>query len=266
MFFEAVLSVMAGLLLGSFFNVCIFRIPRDLSVVWPRSCCPRCGSPIAWHDNVPVISFAVLQGKCRACAEPIAWRYPLVEVATALLFGLVAARYGWTLQGLKWAVFESLLMVLFWTDFEERILPDECTIGGSVAGLMFAAVVPVKGGLFDWVLPASYSVFHSLPAIRSVTIALLCGLAFSIPFWLLGRIYELLRQPDAFGLGDVKLLALIGVFLGWERGVEAVLIGFISGAICGVIYAVTTRQSIRSTSLPFGTFLCLGAAVAPLAF
>jgi len=258
--FTVAFSAVFGLIFGSFLNVCIYRVPRDLSVVMPRSFCPECGERIAWFDNVPVFSFVLLRGRCRSCAERIPWRYPLVEIVTAALFAAVAARYGWTLPGLKWTLFEALTVVLFWTDLEERILPDEFTLGGSVLGLAIASVVPVNGGIFDWLLP------HWPRPVLSLLIAVLCASAFALPFWLLGRLYERVRQADAFGLGDVKLLALLGVFLGWNLGVNAMLIGFVSGAVGGLVYAVVTRRSIRTTSLPLGAFLCFGAAIAPLVF
>ncbi len=145
-------AAILGLLIGSFLNVCIYRIPRDLSVVSPRSFCPECENQIVWYHNIPVVSYAVLRGRCGTCRKPIALRYPLVELTTAVLFALVAVRYGWTLAAFKWALFEALAVVLFWTDMEERILPDEFTIGGTVAGLVLAFFVPVHGAVLDLLL------------------------------------------------------------------------------------------------------------------
>ncbi|MBV9763603.1 MAG: prepilin peptidase, partial [Acidobacteriaceae bacterium] len=132
------IATIVGLVTGSFLNVCIYRIPRDVSIVFPRSFCVECGKQISWYDNVPLLSYALLHGRCRFCRKPIELRYPIVELMTAVVFIAIAIRYGWSVAALKWAVFEATLIVLFWTDLEERILPDELTLGGFAAGLIFA--------------------------------------------------------------------------------------------------------------------------------
>ncbi len=143
--FYSIAAAAFGLLFGSFLNVCIYRIARDLSVVAPRSFCPECGVSIAWYDNIPVLSYAILRGRCRHCAKAIGLRYPAVELMTAALFAAIAIRYGWNLAAFKWMIFEAVMVVLFWTDLEERILPDELTIGGAILGLLFAVFVTVPG-------------------------------------------------------------------------------------------------------------------------
>ena len=130
-------AAVAGLLIGSFLNVCIYRVPRDLSVVHPRSFCPECGKPVAWYDNIPLFSYVRLKGRCRDCGKSIGIRYPLVELITALFFAASVAKYGWNIDSLKWCVFQGIMTVLFWVDLEERILPDEFTLGGSALGLAF---------------------------------------------------------------------------------------------------------------------------------
>ncbi len=253
------IAAIFGLLIGSFLNVCIYRLPRDLSVVAPRSFCPECGASISWHDNIPVLSFFALRRHCRNCAQPIGWRYPLVELATSAAFALVASRYRFTAAGLKWVVFESLLVILFCTDLEERILPDELTLGGTLAGFVFAFFVPVHGLLFEMLLP------RMKPALLSVLIATFTACLLSLPLWGIAKLYERVRnQADAFGLGDLKLLALMGMFLGFDAGVSALLIGSIAGALFGVVYVLITRQNWRTATLPFGSFLCFGAAIVPL--
>jgi leader peptidase (prepilin peptidase)/N-methyltransferase len=255
-----VLAALLGLLLGSFLNVCIYRLPRDLSIVTPRSFCPECGKTLAWYDNVPVLSYILLRGRCRYCAQPIGWRYPLVELVTAVLFTLIARRYGWTAVALKWCLFEALMAVLFFTDLEERLLPDVLTIGGAVAGFIFAFFVPVRGALIDLL-------FSSLPpAARSVFNAVLAAAVFSIPIWIFARLYEKIRRIDgeAMGLGDIKLLVLLGAFLGFDHGLLALLIGSVSGSAFGIIYVIRTRSKLHTASLPFGSFLCLGGVLVPL--
>jgi leader peptidase (prepilin peptidase) / N-methyltransferase len=247
-----------GLVLGSFLNVSIYRIPRDLSVVAPRSFCPECGKQIAWYDNVPLVSYLVLSGRCRNCDSRIRLRYPIVELTTAVLFALVAVRYGWSLLGLKWMIFEAMIVVLFWTDLEEQILPDELTLGGTITGLILAVFVMVPGIFGEMFFPA-------WPAIaRSLLNAALGGVFLAGPIWLIGAVYAWLRKRQGLGLGDVKLLILFGVFLGLENGLLALLIGTVAGSVIGSIYVFATRKRFSETELPFGTFLCAGAGIIPL--
>ncbi|MGI9073222.1 MAG: prepilin peptidase [Bryobacteraceae bacterium] len=251
-------AVIFGLMFGSFLNVCIYRIPRDLSVVAPRSFCPECGERIAWHDNVPLLSYAVLRGHCRACGKRIGSRYPIVELSTAILFTAVAIRYGWTVSALKWALFEAVVITLFWTDIEERILPDELTLGGALIGLMLALLVRVPGELAGLFLPGPKMVWQSLFN-AGVGATVLAG-----PIWMLGFIYARVRGREGLGLGDVKLLVLLGVFLGLENGLLALLIGVLSGSVIGIAYIWLTRKKASTYELPFGSFLCAGAALVPL--
>jgi leader peptidase (prepilin peptidase)/N-methyltransferase len=247
-----------GLLIGSFLNVCIYRIVRDLSVVTPRSFCPECGAGIAWFDNIPVVSYLLLRGKCRHCNAAIGLRYPAVELLTAIAFGLVGARYGIQPASLKWCVFEALLIALFFTDLEERLLPDELTIGGSVAGLLFATLVHVPGAFSELILSGKP------PIVQSLFEAVLGALLLTLPIWGLGIFWGRLRKREVLGLGDVKLLPLIGAFLGLEHGITALLIGSVSGVVIGGGYIMLTRQKAGSYELPLGTFFCLGAGLLPL--
>jgi leader peptidase (prepilin peptidase) / N-methyltransferase len=255
-----VAAALFGLLVGSFLNVCIYRMPRDLSVVSPRSFCPECGKAIPWYDNMPVLSFVLLRGRCRNCSQPIGWRYPVVEIATAVVFALVALRYGWTYPALKWLLFEAVMVVLFFTDLEERLLPDMLTIGGAIAGFIFAFIVQVHGALVDILLPSRQV------TTRSVMNSLLAAAAFSLPIWGVAKLYEKIRriESEAMGLGDIKLLAMLGTCLGFDAGLLALLIGSVAGSIFGIAYVIRTRSKLHTTSLPFGTFLCVGGALVPL--
>ena len=143
----ALLAALFGLLIGSFLNVCIYRMPRDLSVVRPRSFCPECNRTIAWFDNIPLLSFALLAGRCRHCGNRIPARYPLVELLTGAAFFCAVWFLGTTLAAAKFAVFGAMMIALVFSDLEERILPDEFTIGGTGVGVIFAAFVPVSGGI-----------------------------------------------------------------------------------------------------------------------
>ena len=151
------LAFVAGLLIGSFLNVCIFRLPRDLSVVTPaRSFCPECEKTIAWYDNIPVISYLLLGGRCRHCKARIPVRYLLVEIATGAAFALCVASLGLTLPALKYAIYSAIMIALIASDFEERILPDEFTLGGTVVGLAFAPFVPLEHYFAAMFIPYSW--------------------------------------------------------------------------------------------------------------
>ena len=149
---EAVLAGLAGLLIGSFLNVCVYRLPRDLSVVRPRSHCPACEKQIDWYDNIPVLSYLMLGAKCRHCGERIPLRYPLVELATAAAFALCVAKLGLTWPAAKFALLSAILITLIATDLEERILPDEFTLGGTVLGIALSGVVPLDPGIASFLL------------------------------------------------------------------------------------------------------------------
>ena len=245
-----------GLLFGSFLNVCIYRSQHDLSIVNPpRSFCPMCKQTIAWYDNVPVVSYLLLRGRCRHCRSHIPARYLVVEVITALLFFVIAGKYGVTIASLKWCMFASLLIVLFWTDMEGRLLPDEFTLGGVLLGLAFAAFVPPPGELLNGLIAAS------MPRVEWLFEAAAAALILTVPLLLLGWLYEKVRGRSGLGLGDIKLLAMIGAFLGVEAGLAALLIGSLAGSIAGLVYIRVRRLDAHSYWLPFGSFLCIGALI-----
>jgi leader peptidase (prepilin peptidase) / N-methyltransferase len=256
--YYAVAAGVFGLVLGSFLNVSIYRIPRDLSVLRPRSFCPECGKQIAWYDNVPLLSYVMLSGRCRSCEKRIGLRYPIVELTTAVLFALVAVRYGWTWVALKWVIFEAMLVVLFCTDLEEQILPDEFTLGGTLVGLILAIFVMVPSMFGEMFFPA-WS-----PAATSEFNAALGAVLLAGPIWLIGAVYAWVRKRQGLGFGDVKLLMLFGVFLGLENGLFALLVGTVAGSVIGLIYVFAARKKVSQTELPFGSFLCIGAGIIPL--
>jgi leader peptidase (prepilin peptidase)/N-methyltransferase len=269
-------AVVAGLLVGSFLNVCIYRVPRDLSVVTPRSFCPECRKQIAWYDNVPVLSYTLRLGRCRSCRKRIPIRYVLVELVTACLFGTVVAHYGASFAAAKWLAFEALMIVLFWTDLELRILPDEFTIGGTILGIVLSFFVMTPGVLGALVFPGWRAAGISL--INAVIGA--CALA--LPIWAIGALWQRGRIPsyralqrviprvevpesvDVLGCGDVKLLALTGAFLGLEKGLAALLIAAVVGSLFGLGYVAVTHKPFAETELPFGSFLCASAAIVSL--
>lgn len=260
--FEAGLHVafaaLAGLLTGSFLNVCIYRGPRDLSVVRPRSFCPECGKPVAWYDNIPLLSYARLRGRCRHCGKPIGVRYPLVELTTALFFAGSVHHFGWNLNGLKWCLFQAIMTVLFWVDLEERLLPDEFTLGGSALGFLFAFFTKVPGDLGALLLPSlsarGQSLFEALAGAFILT----------LPLAAVGLIWGKVTKREVLGLGDVKLLPCIGLFLGVEAGIQTLLLGSLLGVGIGGVYIFLMKKKAREYELPLGSFYCGAAALAPL--
>lgn len=252
----AFIAAIFGLVFGSFLNVCIYRLPRDLSIVAPRSFCPLCQHQIRWYDNIPLLSYVLLGGKCRVCKERIGWRYPAVEVASAALFAGTVVEFGLNVAALKWIVFACTMVVLFWTDAETRLLPDELTLGGLAAGLVFSLFVPLSGGLAALLAPHAGAPIQSL--LNSGTAAFLL----SVPFAVFTHGYARLRGIIPPGWGDVKLLAMLGAFLGIEQGLLAMMIGALTGAILGGGYILVKKKDPRTHALPLGTFLCAGGVVA----
>lgn len=247
-------ACLAGLLIGSFLNVCVYRWPRDLSVVRPRSFCPGCEKRIVWYDNIPVLSYVFLGRRCRYCHESIPWRYPLVEVATAIAFGLCLAAFGLTAQGAKYAVLSAILIALTASDLEARILPDEFTLGGTLLGLAFSLFVPMEAYIVTFLIPTQYAPrWHWLA--ESAFAAVVGGGA----IWLVAFVYEKFRRREGMGLGDVKMIAMIGAFLGLRYSLLILLVASLAGSIGGLIYLKATRKEASTYELPFGTFLGLSA-------
>ena len=232
-------SLTVGLVIGSYLNVVIHRLPRRESTVLLFSKCPNCGARILGRDNVPVLSYLLLRGRCRGCRTPISWRYPLVEMLTAGLFVAVFKSFGLTLQGFVAAVFGCLLIALAGIDAEHFILPDAITIPATLAAL---AVSP-------W-----------LPWIRWQD-ALIGAVAAGGGLWLVAHGWYLLRREEGMGLGDVKMLAMVGAFLGWQGALVTIFVASLVGAIVGVALIAARRGDLH-TRLPFGVFLAGGAMTA----
>ena len=221
-----------GIVLGSFLNVCITRIPEGVSIVTPRSRCPRCETPIKAYDNVPVFAWVWLRGKCRSCGYPISPMYPLVELLTGLLFVACYLDFGLTQATVKWLVFTCLIVVLTITDLRVRLLPDLINWPGFVVGLFLSAWVPPDDGTVFWL---TLSLFHRVPP--GYLLGLLDGLigaAFgSLLLWGAAAMYKVLRGRDGMGLGDVKMMAMAGAFLGLRATFLTILLGTLLGSIVG---------------------------------
>jgi leader peptidase (prepilin peptidase)/N-methyltransferase len=255
----ALIAAAVGLIIGSFLNVCIFRLPRDLSVASPaRSFCPSCEKTIAWYDNIPIASYFLLRRHCRHCGAAIPLRYPLVEALTALSFFGAVYLHGVSAAGARLAIFCALIIALIFTDIEERILPDEMTLGGAIAGVVFAWFVPMRTGLVSVLLFR-----HSLRT-QSLGESLVGALVGSIGVWAIGELYRKVRHREGLGLGDVKMLAMTGAFLGLEGSFLIIMIGSLLGAVSGLVFIKATGRDMSSYELPFGSFL--GVAALAIAF
>lgn len=250
------LAALAGLLLGSFLNACIFRWPRDLSIVHPRSMCPECEKPIAWYDNIPLLSYLLLRGRCRTCRVAISWRYPLVELLTAVTFALAVWQHGLTLPALKLCLYSWLILGCIFADFADRILPDQFTLGGLALGLGFAIWIHLPQGL-----PSLFVPFGWPEPVRSVIEALF-GAGFpSITIYLLGELYYRIRQKDGLGLGDVKMIAMMGAFYGLPPTLLSILIGSFGGSLISLAFLYFAKKDSSTYELPFGSFLGIASLV-----
>jgi leader peptidase (prepilin peptidase)/N-methyltransferase len=255
---EALLAALAGLLIGSFLNVCIYRLPRDLSVVTPRSFCPECDHGIAWYDNVPLLSFAVLRGRCRNCKARISFRYPIVELLTAICFFLAVwlRPTGIDAVAIKYCIFCAIIVALIFSDIEEFILPDEFTLGGTVAGLVIAYLIPSQVGIWHYFLRSLNN-----QRISSVAEAAFAAAFSSFALWIVGFLYQKIRHREGLGLGDVKMVAMIGAFLGLSGVLTTLILGSLMGALIGLGYIVIARKDAATYELPFGAFLGIASLI-----
>jgi leader peptidase (prepilin peptidase)/N-methyltransferase len=260
---EALLAFLFGLIIGSFLNVCIHRWPRGRSVVKPRSHCVRCRKFIPWYDNIPLVSYVILGGQCRYCGRRISLRYPFVELLMGLVFFFFVWTLGLTAAAIKMCVFCSMLVALIFSDLEKRLLPDELTLGGAVIGFAFSFFVPVP----DFMAQALLWMFGANVQGRAhwVLESAVGALLPAIFLWGGGWIYYKIRKQEGLGFGDVKLIAMVGSFLGLRGALLTLVLGSISGSILGYGYIKATHRDAATYALPFGTFLGASALVAALA-
>jgi leader peptidase (prepilin peptidase) / N-methyltransferase len=250
-------AFLIGLVIGSFLNVCILRIPADKSIVLPASSCPKCGKPIAPYDNVPVLSWLILGGKCRSCKTKISAMYPAVELLTGLLFLACYFVFGPTINAVKWCAFSALLVVLTITDLRERILPDEVNFFGLGVGLFLSFFTTPIDGTALWLANRWFDFHPPRPALSFVD-SLLGAVIGSGLLWVVAEGYFRLRGREGMGLGDVKMMAAIGAFLGPQRTLMTILAGSLLGSVIGGLLIAISKKG-RDYELPFGTFLGAGA-------
>lgn len=240
---ETVLVVylaLVGAALGSFLNVCIYRWPAGESVIRPRSRCPGCGSPVAWYDNLPVVSWLILRGRCRSCGEPISVQYPLIEATVALTWLGMALWLGPGLEAVRGATFLTILLGIAIIDARHRIIPDQLSLGGALAGLAFAA----------W--PDGFPFMVALIG---------AGAGYGV-MWGVKLAAEAAFRKPALGVGDIHMMAMVGAFVGWDGGLLTILLGSFLGLAIGVPLAwVRGELEAMGTYLPLGTFLAMGGAV-----
>lgn len=239
----AIWAGLVGLVVGSYLNVVAHRLPRGESTVLPRSRCPSCGARISAADNLPLLSFLLLGGRCRVCRAPISWRYPLVEAATAALFVAAVLRFGVRLEALAAAVLSALLVALTAIDVEHFLLPDRLTLPGIALGFLFHQ----PWGTWRGLAAAAFGA-----ALGAAILLAMIGL------------WYLVRREWGMGLGDVKMLAMIGAFLGWKGVAVTLFFASASGAATGLLL-MAIRDAHLKTRLPFGAFLALGGVVAVFA-
>lgn len=239
----SVVVFVIGSIFGSFMNVCIYRLPRGQSIVFPPSSCPRCGSRILWYDNIPVIGFLLLGGKCRTCKETISPRYPVVESVTGLLAVLLFFKFGVSVTFFAMFLFCAALVVVTFIDLEHRIIPDEISLPGIILGFIlsfFMENIYLPGEILGWK--------ESLLGIAAGGGSLL----------LVAYAYQLIARKEGMGGGDIKLLAMMGAFLGWRAVPFIIFLSSLAGSAVGISLMLARNKDSR-LSLPFGPFLAFGA-------
>ena len=230
-----------GILIGSFLTVCIYRLPREQSIITPRSACPQCEHMILWYDNVPVLSYVWLGGRCRNCQASIPYRYPIVELVNGVGYVAIFLRFGWGWPTVAYGIFFSALLIITWIDLDYLIIPDSITLPGIVLGALCAL----------WILPIGF--VNSLIGVI-VGGGVLLALAWLSPY-LFGK--------EGLGGGDIKLLAMVGAFLGWELTLATLMIASLIGALVG-LGLIAVRVMSRGQYMPFGPYLALGAVISLL--
>jgi leader peptidase (prepilin peptidase) / N-methyltransferase len=263
-----VFAFILGAIIGSFLNVVIHRLPREESITLPSSACPSCGVAIRAYDNIPIVSFVFLGGRCRSCRAPISIRYPIVEAVTALLFVLMTLRDGISFALPFDLAFVSALVALIFIDGEHMILPNAITYPGIVFALAARIAIPYLVGAphFDDLPSLIEGPLNGQPLwLVSLVGALIGALAGGGSLWLMGFLWEKLRGVEAMGLGDVKMMFMVGTYLGWRLTILTIFVAVFTGSLAGI--GVMLRRGSRNLQvmLPFGIFLGLGAIVSLLA-
>lgn len=252
---ENIIAFIFGSIVGSFLNVCIHRMPLGKSVVWPSSHCPKCEKRIPWHDNIPFIGYALLGAKCRFCNQRISLRYPVVELITALMFVALFNHYRLSYDFFCYVVFASALIIATFVDIKHRIIPDELSIGGIILGFSLNVIRGVN------LQPLSFNHWPALNSLLGIFIGggiiFLTGFLFDLIYFKLLKRPPIQGETESMGGGDVKLLAMIGAFLGWQGAVLTFFIAPFFAAIIGIINLKVRKDH----TIPYGPFLSLAAVL-----
>ncbi|MEW6002101.1 MAG: prepilin peptidase [Nitrospirota bacterium] len=235
-----------GSIVGSFLNVCIYRIPRRISILIPSSRCPSCDTPIKPFDNIPVLSYILLAGRCRACKAKISFRYPLVEILNALFYVLILWRFGFGWHTLIYFIFCSALIVITFVDLDSQIIPDVITLPGIPMGIIFGGLLLVNPFMRD--LPLG---------IESSLIGAFVGFGF---YYLVAKAGFWILKKEAMGGGDIKLMSMVGGFLGWKGVILTTFLGSLSGAIIGLLL-ILLKGKEGGSRIPFGPYLAFGSLI-----
>ena len=260
---ELVLALILGLVIGSFLNVCILRIPQEVPITVPRSHCPHCKKLIRWYDNVPVLSYLILGGRCRRCKKKISARYPLIEAVSGLISVLLYLKFG---LGVEWVLFfgfSAALLVLAFIDLDHRILPDVITLNGMWLGVLSSVYLaqPIPPIVLGILRAAGLEVTN--PRILALVGSLLGVVAGGGLLWGVGEAFKRLRGIEGMGFGDVKMMAMVGAFLGAPMALFTIMLGSILGSVIGLVFMGFTGKS-RDYELPSGTFLSVAGIVVVL--
>jgi leader peptidase (prepilin peptidase)/N-methyltransferase len=262
-----IISGVFGAIIGSFLNVVVHRVPREESIVFPNSRCPSCGATIAFYDNIPVLSYVVLGGRCRGCSIRISPRYPAVELLTAVLFVVVTWHDGISVALPFDLIFMTAIVALVFIDAEHMILPDVITYPGMAFAVAARIAIPLltKTPHFDDVPSLMQGTLAGMPIwVVSLVGAVIGALIGGGSLWLMGWTWEKLRGIEAMGLGDVKMMFMVGAYLGWRLTILTIFVGVLSGSLIGIVLMARQRERDMQMLLPFGVFLGLGSIAALL--
>lgn len=259
---ELTLALLFGLVIGSFLNVCILRLPQEVSVTKPRSRCPECKKLIPWYDNVPILSYMILGARCRYCKVKISARYPLVEALNGLVSVLLYLKYGLTTEWFIYLAFSGALIVLAFIDLDHRILPDLITLNGIWVGILASVFLAEPSPLIARVLRMA-GVETTNPRIIALVASLIGVVVGGGLLWGVAEAYIRVRGIEGLGFGDVKMMAMVGAFLGAPLTLLTIMIGSLVGSIIGLAFIRLASKS-RQYELPFGTFLSLAGIICVL--
>jgi leader peptidase (prepilin peptidase) / N-methyltransferase len=254
---ESLVYALFGLVIGSFLNVCIYRLPRNTSIALPRSRCPQCETPIRPYDNIPVISYILLRGKCRSCGKAISIQYPLVELLTGLAFYACAQTWGLAPPTIVNSLFLAMVIVLVFIDYHHQILPNVITLPGMAAGILLSYFQDHR--FYEDVFSSRLASHFGLENFQFLVGSILGAITWAAMFLVVGLGYQKLRKIQGLGMGDVKMMLMVGAFIGIRLGFMTVFAGSLLGSVLGIGLMLFGRANMRS-KLAFGVFLGIGAA------